>query len=129
MARVLRMNNRGRRGIPTVYDRLAPAALNHVSWSVRIEPGFPALKILLVEDSQRLQRSISAGLRSRGYTVDQAYDGKQALDFTDAYGYDMIILDLMLPQVDGLTVLKTLRRKRNRSYVLISRTCNDNSSN
>jgi DNA-binding response OmpR family regulator len=77
------------------------------------------LKILLVEDSQRLQRSISAGLRAVGHTVDQAFDGKQALGFTESYEYDVIILDLMLPQIDGLTVLATLRKRNNRCYVLI----------
>lgn len=77
------------------------------------------MKILLVEDSQRLQRSISVGLRTHGYNVDQAYNGRQALEFLESYSYDMVILDLMLPQIDGLTVLKELRRKQNRSYVLI----------
>jgi DNA-binding response OmpR family regulator len=77
------------------------------------------VKILLVEDSERLQRSLSAGLNSYGYVVDQAYDGRSALEYAEAYEYDVIILDLMLPKVDGLTVLKILRNKHNRSYVLI----------
>ena len=77
------------------------------------------MKILLVEDSQRLQRSISVGLRTNGYIVDQAYDGRRALEFLESYSYDMVILDLMLPQIDGLTVLRELRRKQKRSYVLI----------
>ncbi len=77
------------------------------------------MKVLLVEDSQRLQRSISAGLRAVGHAVDQAFDGRQALEFAGTYEYDVIILDLMLPKVDGLTVLSTLRQRRNRSYVLI----------
>jgi len=77
------------------------------------------LKVLLVEDSLRLQRSISAGLRATGYAVDQAYDGQQALDFVDSYEYDVIVLDLMLPKVDGLAVLTILRRKKNAVSVLI----------
>ena len=77
------------------------------------------MKVLLVEDSLRLQRSISAGLRATGYAVDQAYDGQQALDFVDSYEYDVIVLDLMLPKVDGLAVLTILRRKKNAVSVLI----------
>lgn len=77
------------------------------------------MKILLVEDSQRLQRSISTGLRTTGHAVDQACDGRQALDFAEIYAYDVIILDLMLPKIDGLTVLKELRRQKNRTGVLI----------
>ncbi len=77
------------------------------------------MKLLLVEDSKRLQRSISAGLRNFGYAVDQAYDGKQGLSFGETNSYDVIILDLMLTEIDGLTVLARLRRKGIKSHVLI----------
>ncbi len=77
------------------------------------------MKLLLVEDSERLQRSISAGLRRFGYAVDQAEDGQRALAFAESNLYDVIILDLMLPQMDGLTVLATLRKQRNSANVLI----------
>lgn len=77
------------------------------------------MKILLVEDSQRLQRSISTGLRTVGHAVDQAFDGQQALEYAHQYGYDVIVLDLMLPKLEGLTVLSTLRRERNSACVLI----------
>jgi len=77
------------------------------------------VKILLVEDSQRLQRSISTGLLIKGFAVDQAYDGQQALNFIETYEYDVIILDLMLPKVDGLTVLSTLRQSNHNTHVII----------
>lgn len=81
--------------------------------------GGRVLKILLVEDSERLQRSISTGLRGVGHVIDQAFDGSQALAFTSTYDYDAIILDLMLPGIDGLTVLKALRQRQCNSSVLI----------
>ncbi len=77
------------------------------------------MKVLLVEDSLRLQRSISAGLRASGHAVDQAFDGNQALSFTDSYEYDVVILDLLLPKVDGLTVLRLLRQRNFDTHVLI----------
>ena len=67
------------------------------------------MKLLLVEDSERLQRSLSTGLKKHGFAVDQAFDGEQALSYTAVNQYDAIILDLMLPKIDGLTVLSKLR--------------------
>ena len=77
------------------------------------------MKLLLVEDSERLQRSLSAGLKKVGFTVDQAFDGEEALACTAVNRYDAIILDLMLPKIDGLTVLGRLRSNGNNCQVLI----------
>ena len=77
------------------------------------------MKLLLVEDSERLQRSLSTGLKKHGFTVDQAFDGKQALSYTAVNQYDVIVLDLMLPKIDGLTVLSTLRSEGKDCHVLI----------
>lgn len=77
------------------------------------------MKLLLVEDSQSLQRSLSAGLRNSGITVDQAFDGMEADSFLCTNTYDVILLDLMLPKLDGLTVLKRLRDRRDSTFVLI----------
>jgi len=77
------------------------------------------MKLLLVEDSERLQRSLSTGLKKHGFTVDQAFDGEQALAYTAVNQYDAIILDLMLPKIDGLTVLSTLRNEGKDCHVLI----------
>ena len=63
------------------------------------------MKLLLVEDSERLQRSLFTGLKKHGFAVDQAFDGEQALSYIAINQYDAIILDLMLPKIDGLTVL------------------------
>ncbi len=77
------------------------------------------MKVLLVEDSERLQRSLVAGLHQSGFSVDQAFDGKQALEFVAMNQYEVIILDLMLPKIDGLTVLTSIRSRGNDVHILI----------
>ncbi len=77
------------------------------------------MKVLLVEDSERLQRSLVAGLHKSGFSVDQAFDGKQALEFVAMNQYEVIILDLMLPKIDGLTVLTSIRSRGNDVHILI----------
>ena len=77
------------------------------------------MKVLLVEDSERLQRSLVAGLHQSGFSVDQAFDEKQALEFVAMNQYEVIILDLMLPKIDGLTVLTSIRSRGNDVHILI----------
>jgi len=77
------------------------------------------MRILIVEDSQRLRVSLSDGLRSAGYAVDAVGDGRQGLIYAKATDYDLIILDLMLPIMDGLTVLIEYRAAHGQAPVLI----------
>jgi DNA-binding response OmpR family regulator len=77
------------------------------------------VRLLLVEDSQRLQRSLGLGLRRLGYAVDVAGDGEEGLRLAENDEYDVIILDLMLPRLDGLSVLKRLRDAGGDAHVLI----------
>ncbi len=77
------------------------------------------MRLLLIEDSARLQASIGRGLRKAGYAVDISGDGEEGLWLAESNEYDTIILDLMLPKLDGLTVLRSLREKQNGSHVLI----------
>ena len=77
------------------------------------------MKLLLVEDSERLQRSLTTGLKKHGFTVDQAFDGEEALAFLAVNQYDAVVLDLMLPRIDGLTVLSRLRGEGKDCHVLI----------
>lgn len=63
----------------------------------------------MIEDSERLRRSVSLGLRRVGYAVDATGSGTEGLWLAESNPYDVIILDLMLPGIDGLTLLKTLR--------------------
>lgn len=77
------------------------------------------MKVLVIEDSDRLRRSLCQGLEHAGFAVDQAEDGAVGLEFLAAYTYDVVILDLMLPRVDGLEVLRRLRSEGNEVHVLI----------
>jgi DNA-binding response OmpR family regulator len=77
------------------------------------------MRVLVVEDFPPLRNSVVQGLREAGFAVDEASDGEQALYHARTDEYDVIVLDLMLPKVDGLRVLKTLRDRRSPSHVLI----------
>jgi DNA-binding response OmpR family regulator len=77
------------------------------------------MRLLLVEDSPRLQATIALGLRKAGYAVDVSGDGEDALWRATDGSYDLLILDVMLPKLDGLTVLRTLRASGNATHVLM----------
>jgi DNA-binding response OmpR family regulator len=77
------------------------------------------MRILLVEDARPLARSIAEGLSDEGFAVDLAHDGQEALHLASEIGYDAIVLDRMLPLLDGLSVLRRLRREGTRTPVLL----------
>jgi len=77
------------------------------------------VRVLLIEDSKRLQTSVGRGLRKAGYAVDVTGDGREGLWLGESNSYDAIVLDLMLPGLDGLSVLRGLRAKHNPAHVLI----------
>ena len=69
------------------------------------------MKLLLVEDSLQLNKALSTVLKRNSFVVDSAFDGEEALLFLEQYQYDLIILDIMLPKINGLQVLKRAREK------------------
>lgn len=77
------------------------------------------MRLLVVEDERSLSRAIVAILVKNNYSVDAVYDGIDALSYADSTDYDGIILDLMIPMLDGIGVLKALRSRGNRTPVLI----------
>lgn len=77
------------------------------------------MKLLLVEDSERLRQTLQHGLQGAGFLVDAAADGVLAGNFLDAYEYDLMVLDLMLPRRDGLAVLRQLPGGGRRPRVLV----------
>ena len=78
------------------------------------------MRVLIIEDEKRLAGNIARSLReSAGYAVDCAYDGEEGLFMAGSTPYDLVILDLMLPHMDGLSVLSRMRRAGNASPVLI----------
>ena len=69
------------------------------------------MKLLLVEDSTQLNKALSTILKRNSFVVDSAYDGEEALLFIEQYTYDIIVLDVMMPKLNGFEVLKILRDK------------------
>lgn len=77
------------------------------------------MRILVVEDEKDLNKIISKKLSLDGYSVDSCFDGEEAESFLFAAEYDAVILDIMMPKKDGLTLLRELREKNNNTPVLL----------
>ena len=77
------------------------------------------MRILLAEDEHSLSRAVVALLERNHYSADAVYDGEEALTYLEAGNYDALILDIMMPKLDGLSVLRQLREKGNRIPVLM----------
>lgn len=77
------------------------------------------MRLLVVEDSRRLQRALKTGLTRAGYAVDMTGEGEEGLWLAENNDYDAIILDLLLPGRDGLSILRQLRKSGREAHVLI----------
>ena len=77
------------------------------------------MKILLAEDEVDLNNVVTRYLKKNGYSVDSVLDGEEALDYLEYGEYDLVILDIMMPKVDGFEVIKKLRNKGNHTSVLM----------
>lgn len=77
------------------------------------------MRILVVEDEKRIADFLARGLESAGYTVDAAHEGAAALEMTHQTEYDLLVLDLGLPDLDGLSVLEKIRNRKSSPPVLI----------
>jgi DNA-binding response OmpR family regulator len=77
------------------------------------------MRVLVVEDFEPLRESIAQGLREAGYAVDTAADGRNGLWHAESGDHDVIVLDLMLPGIDGWTIIKELREKKCAAHVLV----------
>lgn len=77
------------------------------------------MRLLLAEDEQRLSRALVAILERNHYSVDAVFDGEAASEYLSAENYDGVILDIMMPKKDGITVLKELRSQGNQVPVLL----------
>src|SRR5579863_4880332 len=75
--------------------------------------------ILVVEDDPRVARAVARGLAEEGHRVDHAADGLDGLERAETAAYDLIILDVLLPEIDGFTVAKRLRQARVRTPILM----------
>ena len=77
------------------------------------------MRILLAEDQKDLNKIINKRLSAEGYSVDSCFDGEEVSDFTTAASYDCIIMDIMMPKKDGLTVLHEMRQRGDCTPVLL----------
>lgn len=77
------------------------------------------MKILVIEDDEKVANFIRKGMDELGHNVDVAIDGKDGLFLATAEDYDLLIVDRMLPSLDGLTILKTLRASQNETPIII----------
>ncbi|MFA5827777.1 MAG: response regulator transcription factor [Candidatus Shapirobacteria bacterium] len=77
------------------------------------------MRILVVEDEHRIANSIKKGLEQEKYVVDVSYDGEEGFDLASSESYDLLILDLMLPKMDGLQICKKIRLGGNHVPILI----------
>ena len=77
------------------------------------------MRLLLVEDEEKLAQLVKRALGAERFSIDVAHDGREGLELATSYDYDLIILDLLLPQLDGSEILRRLRRGNPRVPVLI----------
>jgi DNA-binding response OmpR family regulator len=116
--RLIRTKNTGR------FDMLSPAKRLSSCGSERnygnniFSRGKP-MRILLVEDDKKIASFVARGLREAGFAVDHADDGKNGLELALCATYDTIIVDLMLPRLDGLSIVDELRRQKIHTPVII----------
>lgn len=77
------------------------------------------MRILVVEDEHKIANSIKKGLEQESYAVDVAFEGQEGFDLASSEEYDLIILDLLLPNIDGLTICRNLRQKNIHTPIIL----------
>jgi DNA-binding response OmpR family regulator len=77
------------------------------------------MKILIIEDDSRIAKIIAEELKHQCYTVDIARDGLEGLNYAEAVDYDLILLDIMLPKLDGINLCKKLRASASQAFILM----------
>ncbi|MEG1584078.1 MAG: response regulator transcription factor [Anaerovorax sp.] len=77
------------------------------------------MRILIVEDERSLRTVLEERLKKEGYSIDSCDNGLDAIDYIESASYDVVLLDIMLPKLDGLGVLKAIRGRQNKTPVLL----------
>jgi DNA-binding response OmpR family regulator len=77
------------------------------------------MRLLIVEDQNNVSTYLKRALEEQGYAVDVARTGREALEWAEAVPFDLIVLDIMLPEIDGITVCRRLRRQGNQVTILM----------
>ena len=92
----------------------------NASFMIKIAENSAAMRILIVEDEPRLLRNLSKALREAGYAVDAAEAGDDGLFKAETYDYDAVVLDVMLPALDGWQVLERLRKQKRTPVLMLT---------
>lgn len=79
----------------------------------------PGMRVLVVDDSDRVRKTLASGLRAHGMAVETAADGAEALTLLNGLAFDVTVLDLMMPRVDGTQVLKALKARSAKPRILV----------
>src|SRR5215813_8277479 len=87
---------------------------------LQIVPESGAMRVLVVEDEPRLLRNLAKALREEGYAVDLAEDGEDGIYKAENYEYDVIVLDVMLPRLNGWQFLEQLRRTKQTPVLMLT---------
>jgi DNA-binding response OmpR family regulator len=77
------------------------------------------MKILLAEDDKEISNAVSKALKMSGYDCDQAFDGQEALDALEYVKYDVVVMDVMMPKMDGITAVKHIRKSNNHVPIIM----------
>ena len=77
-------------------------------------------RILIVEDEEKIARFVELELSHEGYEIDKAADGRAGLELALSHDYDLVLLDILLPQINGMEVLRRLRREKNTPVILLT---------
>ena len=77
------------------------------------------MRVLVAEDEHKISAYVKRGLEEQGYAVDAAYTGREALDWAATVSFDLIVLDVLLPEMDGFTVCRELRKRDCRAPILM----------
>jgi two-component system copper resistance phosphate regulon response regulator CusR len=92
--------------------------------SIRMEPApvpeqSPCMRVLVVDDSERVRKTLATGLRAHGMAVETAADGAEALTMLDGLSFDLVVLDLMMPRLDGMQLLRALKQRTRKPRILV----------
>lgn len=77
------------------------------------------MRVLIVEDERKIAAYVKRGLEEQGYAVDTVFTGREGLDWAESTSYDVIVLDILLPELDGLSVCRELRQRGLRTPILM----------
>lgn len=101
-----------------IVDQLT-LVLYNIGCKIIVKKQEKILRLLIVEDEKQICDMVAKSLYAAGYEVDTCYDGTEALEYVLAENYDLIVLDLNLPGIDGMDILRELRQSNEETKVLI----------